>query len=227
MNSEFKKLKNLSNIDCWIFDLDNTLYPVSTNLFTQINVNMSKYIMDLLKVDRDVADKMRHDYWQEYGTSLAGLMKNFEIDPAHFLEFVHNIDFSVLSKDINLLNVLIDLPGKKIVYTNGTVTYAKKVLNHRGLINVFDEIYGIENANYTPKPFPEAYKRIFAKSNIIYDRSAMFEDESRNLKVPFDLGLKTILICDRPTNENHIDYSVENLPDFLRQIISTSFIEKN
>ena len=96
LNSEFKKLKNLSNIDCWIFDLDNTLYPVSTNLFTQINVNMSNYIMDLLKVDRDVADKMRHDYWQKYGTSLAGLMKNFEIEPDHFLEFVHDIDLSLI-----------------------------------------------------------------------------------------------------------------------------------
>ena len=183
--------------------------------------------MDLLKVDKDVADKMRYAYWKEYGTSLAGLMKNFEIDPAHFLEFVHNIDFSVLSKDINLLNVLIDLPGKKIVYTNGTVTYAKKVLNHRGLINVFDEIYGIESANYIPKPSPKAYEIIFAKAKIAFNRSAMFEDEMRNLRVPYDLGLKTILICDQPSNENFINYSTKNLVNFLQQIVSSSLNKKN
>ena len=220
-------MKNLANIDCWIFDLDNTLYPASTDLFAQVCEKMTSYIANTLNVDKAKADKIRYEYWQKYGTSLAGLMKNFKIDPDHFLEVVHDIDFSILSEDSNLLNALKELPGRKIVYTNGTAPYAKEVLKFRGLAGVFDEIYGVENANYIPKPFPEAYKMIFAQSNIIYNRSAMFEDESRNLKVPFDLGLKTILICDRPTNENHVDYSVENLPDFLRQIISTSFIEKN
>ena len=220
-------MQNLANIDCWIFDLDNTLYPASTDLFAQVCEKMTSYIANTLNVDKAKADKMRYEYWQKYGTSLAGLMKNFKIDPDHFLEVVHDIDFSVLNKDSKLVDTLNELPGRKIVYTNGTVPYAREVLKYRGLADAFDEIYGVENANYIPKPCPEAYKMIFAKSNIIYNRSAMFEDESRNLKVPFDLGLKTILICDRPTNENHVDYSVENLPDFLRQIISTSFIEKN
>ncbi|MAI18040.1 MAG: pyrimidine 5'-nucleotidase [Rhodobacteraceae bacterium TMED111] len=220
-------MKNLANIDCWIFDLDNTLYPASTDLFAQVSEKMSGYIANFLDIDKAKADKMRYKYWQKYGTSLAGLMRNFKIDPDHFLEVVHDIDFSVLNKDSKLINTLNELPGRKIVYTNGTVPYARKVLKYRGLADAFDEIYGIENANYIPKPSPKAYEMIFAKSNIIYNRSAMFEDEIRNLKVPFDLGLKTILICDRPTSENHVDYSVESLPDFLRQIISTSLTEKH
>ena len=220
-------MKNLAKIDCWIFDLDNTLYPASTDLFAQVSEKMSGYIANFLDIDKSKAEKMRSKYWQEYGTSLAGLMKNFKIDPDHFLKVVHDIDFSVLSKDSKLLSALNKLPGRKIVYTNGTVPYAREVLKYRGLAGVFDEIYGVENANYIPKPFPEAYELIFAKAKIIYNRSAMFEDEVRNLKVPFDLGLKTILVCDSPTNENYVDYSVENLPDFLRQIISTSLTEKN
>ncbi len=220
-------MKSLANIDCWIFDLDNTLYPSSTDLFAQVCEKMTNYIANTLNVDKAKADKMRYEYWQEYGTSLAGLMRNFKIDPDHFLEVVHDIDFSVLSKDSKLLNALNELPGRKIVYTNGTVSYANEVLKYRGLADVFDEIYGVENTNYIPKPFPEAYKLIFAKAKIVYNRSAMFEDEVRNLKVPFDLGLKTILICDTPTNENYVDYSVGDLPDFLRQIISTSLIDKN
>ena len=214
-------MKNLSNIDCWIFDLDNTLYPESTNLFAQIQSNMSQYIMDLLKVDKDVADKMRYEYWKEYGTSLAGLMKNFEIDPDHFLEIVHDIDFSILSKNINLLNVLKKLPGRKIVYTNGTVLYARKVLKHCGLLEVFDEIYGIESANYIPKPSPKAYEIIFSKAKIVFNRSAMFEDEMRNLKVPYDLGLKTILICDKLPEERFVNYSTKNLVSFLQKFLST------
>ena len=220
-------MKNLGNIDCWIFDLDNTLYPASTDLFAQVCEKMTCYIANTLNVDKAKADKMRHEYWHKYGTSLAGLMKNFKIDPNHFLEVVHDIDFSVLSKDPKLLNALEELPGRKIVYTNGTAPYAREVLKYRGLADVFDEIYGVENANYIPKPSPEAFKLIFAKANVIYNRSAMFEDEVRNLKAPFDLGLKTILICDSPTNETYVDYSVKNLPDFLRQIISTSLMGKN
>ena len=158
-----KKMTNLAKIDCWIFDLDNTLYPASVNLFSQINVKMSDYIMTLLDVDKLTADKMRAVYWEKYGTSLAGLMQNHQIDPEDFLNVVHDIDFSVLSKDLNLSNSLNKLPGRKLVYTNGTAPYAREVLKYRGLTDVFDEIYGIEDAAYVPKPFPEAFEIVFSK----------------------------------------------------------------
>jgi putative hydrolase of the HAD superfamily len=184
---------------------------------------MSNYIMNLLDVDKVAADKMRAEYWKKYGTSLAGLMQNFKIDPDDFLNVVHDIDFSVLSKDLNLLEALNNLPGKKLVYTNGTVPYAREVLKYRGLIDVFDEVYGIENANYIPKPFPEAFEIIFSKANILHNRSAMFEDEVRNLEVPFNLGLKTILVSDIQSNKKYVDYTIKCLSDFLRQITSNSF----
>ena len=216
-------MKNLAEIDCWIFDLDNTLYPASVDLFGQINVKMSKYIMNLLDVDKVVADKMRALYWKKYGTSLAGLMQNYKIDPDDFLKSVHDIDFSVLPKDLNLLDALNNLPGRKLVYTNGTVPYAKEVLKYRGLLDVFDEIYGIEDASYIPKPFPEAFEIIFSKAKIVPNRSAMFEDEERNLEVPFKLGLKTILVSDVQSNVEHVSYSIKRLSDFLRQITSNPF----
>ena len=216
-------MENLAEIDCWIFDLDNTLYPASVDLFGQINVKMSNYIMNLLEVDKIAADKMRAEYWKKYGTSLAGLMQNYKIDPDDFLNIVHDIDFSVLPKDINLLDALNNLPGRKLIYTNGTVPYAKEVLKYRGLIDVFDEIYGIEDATYVPKPFPEAFEIIFSKANIAHNRSAMFEDEVRNLEVPFKLGLKTILVSDVQSNKKYVDYTIKCLSDFLRQITSNSF----
>ena len=216
-------MKNLREIDCWIFDLDNTLYPASVDLFGQINVKMSNYIMKLLEVDKVTADKMRAEYWEKYGTSLAGLMRNYKIDPNDFLNNVHDIDFSVLTKDINLLDALNNLAGRKLIYTNGTVPYAKEVLKYIGLIDVFDEIYGIEDAAYVPKPFPEAFKIIFSKASIVHNRSAMFEDEVRNLEVPSKLGLKTILVSDVQSNKKYVEYTTKCLPDFLRQITSNSF----
>ena len=220
-------MKNLSEIDCWIFDLDNTLYPASVNLFGQINTKMSNYIMKLVNVDQETAEKMRAEYWKKYGTSLAGLMQNYEIDPNDFLKVVHDIDFSVLPKDLDLLDALNNLPGRKLVYTNGTVPYAREVLKHRGLLSVFNEIYGIEDAGYIPKPFPESFEIIFSKAKIVPKSSAMFEDEERNLVVPFSLGLKTILVSDMKSNEKYVNYSIEHLSDFLRQITSNPFKLKN
>ena len=216
-------MKNLSEIDCWIFDLDNTLYPASVNLFGQINIKMSNYIMRLLDVDKATAEKMRAEYWKKYGTSLAGLMQNYKIDPNDFLKVVHDIDFSVLSKDLDLLDALNNLPGRKLVYTNGTAPYAREVLKYRGLLSVFNEIYGIEDASFIPKPFPEAFEIIFSKAKIVPNRSAMFEDEERNLEVPFKLGLKTILVSDSQSNGKYVNYSIKRLSDFLRQITSNPF----
>ena len=215
-------MKNFAEIDCWIFDLDNTLYPASTDLFSQINVKMSNYIMKLLDVDKIAADKMRAEYWKKYGTSLAGLMQNHKVDPEEFLSVVHDIDFSVLTRDSNLLNSLNKLPGRKLVYTNGTVPYAGEVLKYRGLLDAFDEIYGIEDADYVPKPFTKAFEIIFSKASIVHNTSVMFEDEVRNLEVPFKLGLKTILVSDVQSNKEYVTYSIKNLSDFLRQITSNS-----
>ena len=179
--------------------------------------------MNLLDVNKVEADKMRAEYWKKYGTSLAGLMRNYKIDPDDFLNNVHDIDFSVLPKDLNLLEALNNLPGRKLVYTNGTVPYAREVLKYRGLLNVFDEIYGIEDATYVPKPFTEAFEIIFSKANIAHNRSAMFEDEVRNLEVPFKLGLKTILVSDIQSNKKYVDYTIRCLSDFLRKITSNYF----
>lgn len=174
--------------------------------------------MKLLDVDKVTADKMRAEYWKKYGTSLAGLMQNYSIDPDDFLNTVHDIDFSVLPKDINLLDALNNLPGRKIIYTNGTAPYAREVLKYRGLLDVFNEIYGIEDAAYVPKPFPKAFEIIFSKASIVHNKSAMFEDEVRNLKVPYKLGLKTILVSDAQSNRKYVEYTTNCLPDFLRQI---------
>ena len=179
--------------------------------------------MKLLDVNKATAEKMRAEYWKKYGTSLAGLMHNYKIEPNDFLKVVHDIDFSMIPRDLDLLDALNNLPGRKLVYTNGTVPYAKEVLKYRGLLSVFNEIYGIEDATYIPKPLPESFEIIFSKAKIVPNRSAMFEDEERNLEVPFKLGLKTILVSDVQSNGKYVSYSIESLSDFLRQITSNPF----
>ena len=204
----------------WVFDLDNTLYPPAVRLFDQIEVKMTDYMVQLLGIEPAAANELRQQYWQTYGTTLAGLMQEHDIAPDPFLHDVHQIDFSALMPDLDLAEAIAALPGRKIVYTNGTAPYARQVLSARALSGLFDAIYGVEHANYYPKPKAAAYELVFKRDGLAADRAAMFEDEARNLAVPFSLGMRTILVNGtRPEKADNIDFETHDLTAFLRQIV--------
>tara|TARA_B100000787_G_scaffold151976_1_gene125277 strand:- start:307 stop:951 length:645 start_codon:yes stop_codon:yes gene_type:complete len=208
-----------SHVTQWVFDLDNTLYPPEARLFDQIEVKMSAYVMHSLGVDRATADRLRQDYWREYGTTLAGLMREHDVDPAPYLFDVHDIDLSHLDKDPALANAIKALPGRKIVYTNGTAPYARQVLTARGLDRVFEAVYGVEEANFLPKPELGAFKTIFALDGIQPQQAAMFEDEPRNLKVPHSLGMKTVHVAPEPITAPYLQHHTNDLRRFLEHLV--------
>ena len=202
-------------IETWVFDLDHTLYPPSVNLFAQIEVKMTDWVMRVAGVDRPRADHLRQHYWEKYGTTLAGLMQEHQADPGPYLHDVHDIDFSALSPDPHLAHLIDTLPGRKIVYTNGCVPYAKNVLQGRGLSGAFDAIYGVEDADFLPKPRADAFDLVFAKDGLTPARAIMFEDDPRNLVVPDRLGMRTVLVADHEMTAGHIDHHTADLTAFL------------
>ena len=102
---------SFTHVETWVFDLDNTLYPPEMALFDQINVRMTDWVMRTLGVDQPEADALRHRYWRDHGTTLAGLMRHHGIDPGPYLEEVHEIDFTVLVPDAGLARAIAALPG--------------------------------------------------------------------------------------------------------------------
>ena len=206
---------SFSHVDTWVFDLDNTLYPPRMRLFDQIEQRMTAWVMRELGVDHARANHLRGHYWQLYGTTLAGLMREHAIDPAGYLEEVHDIDFSVLEADPQLADRIAALPGRRIVYTNGDAPYAQKVLTARGLSGLFDAVYGVEHAGYRPKPEAAAFETVFALDGLTPGRAAMFEDDPRNLAVPHAMGLRTIHIAPAPEPAPHIHHHAEDLSGFL------------
>ena len=78
------KHADFSHVRTWIFDLDNTLYPPEARLFDQIEHRMENWIIARLGVSQDRAKTLRSSYWQEHGTTLAGLMAEHDIDPWDF-----------------------------------------------------------------------------------------------------------------------------------------------
>ncbi|MBL9075403.1 pyrimidine 5'-nucleotidase [Tabrizicola sp.] len=210
---------DFAQVTTWVFDLDNTLYPPHMRLFDQIEVRMTDWVMQALQVDRAHADHLRAYYWATYGTTLAGLMREHGVDPGPYLNEVHDIDFSVLSPDPDLARSIASLPGRKIIYTNACAPYAEKVLAARGLAGLFDAIYGVEHAEFHPKPDAHAFATVFAKDGLDPTRGAMFEDDSRNLAVPHALGMKTVHVAPRPEPADHIHHHTDDLAAFLARLV--------
>ena len=210
---------HFSHVRHWVFDLDNTLYPPSARLFDQIEVKMTDYVMAELGVDHAEADRLRKHYWREHGTTLAGLMQEHGIDPDPYLVAVHDISFAPLDPDAELAARIRDLPGRRIVYTNGSAPYAERVLEARGLAGLFDGIYGVEHADYRPKPERQAFDTVFAKAGIAPQTAAMFEDDPRNLAAPHAMGMRTVHVAPAPHDGDHIHHHTDDLTGFLSRLL--------
>ncbi|CUH43906.1 pyrimidine 5'-nucleotidase [Ruegeria atlantica] len=209
---------SFSHVTQWVFDLDNTLYPPHMQLFDQIEVLMTDYVVQAIGVDRAEADRLRSHYWREYGTTLAGLMAEHDLDPEPYLYAVHQVDMSHMDPDAELADHIRCLPGRRIVYTNGSAPYAERVLKARGLSGLFDAVYGVEHAGYRPKPEQAAFEAIFAQDGIDADKAAMFEDDPRNLAAPHAMGMRTVHVAPEPHKADHIHHHTDDLTAFLSRL---------
>lgn len=211
--------QHFAHVTDWVFDLDNTLYPPAARLFDQVEQRMIAFVMDSLRVSHAEANRLRDRYWREHGTTLAGLMAEHDLDPVPFLENVHDISLDHLDSDMDLAARIRALPGRKIVYTNGTASYAARVVERRGLSGVFDALYGVEHAQYRPKPERAAFDSIFRQSGVTPQRAAMFEDEPRNLAAPHDMGMRTVLVAPNAFAADHIHHHTSDLSEFLARLV--------
>ncbi len=210
--------QHFTHVSTWVFDLDNTLYPPSARLFDQIEVRMTNWVMQALGVDRARANHLRQHYWQTYGTTLAGLMAEHDIDPAPYLVDVHDISFHPLHPDPELAARIRALPGRRIVYTNGSAPYAQRVLEARGLSGLFDAVYGVEHAGFRPKPDRAAFETVFAADGLTPTTAAMFEDDPRNLAAPHAMGMRTIHVAPEADPADHIHHHTDDLSGFLSHL---------
>ena len=212
--------QDFAHVRHWVFDLDNTLYHPSARLFDQIEVRMTAWVMRELKLTHAEADRLRADYWRHYGTTLAGLMEVHGIDPWPYLLDVHDISFDHLTPDPDLARAIGALPGRRIVYTNGDAIYAAKVLQARGIGHVFDAVYGVEHADFRPKPERGAFEAIFTADGTDTRKAAMFEDDVRNLAQPHAMGMRTVHVAPDPDPHPHIHHHTDDLRGFLVRLQS-------
>lgn len=225
----------LSHVSDWVFDLDNTLYPATCDLFAQIDVRMTAFVSDMLKLGEEEARAVQKRYYAEHGTTLAGLMTLHDMEPAAFLEFVHDIDLSPIPDMPELVSAIAALPGRKYVYTNGSVGHAERVSAKLGIRHLIDGVHGIESAGYVPKPAQGAYEAFIATHNVAPHKGAFFEDLERNLVSPAEMGFATVLVTSdhdwshepegaRPgaradVMPGHVHFETDDLAGFLKALV--------
>ncbi|MCF6200401.1 MAG: pyrimidine 5'-nucleotidase [Hyphomicrobiaceae bacterium] len=223
-------MSTFDHIENWIFDLDNTLYPASCRLFDQIDQRMTSYLSDYLGVGRDEAYKLQKSYFRDHGTTMNGMMLHHQMDPEPYLQFVHDIDHSSIDPSPALASAIGALPGRKLVFTNGSASHAERVLVRLGIEGMMSDIFDIKMADYTPKPARQTYEMMIAATGIEAKRSAMFEDIARNLLVPHDMGMTTVLVKTPSDHadagaidlgsgaEPYVDHATPDLAHFLSEL---------
>ena len=221
-----EKLLN-DSFENWIFDLDNTIYDIKAGLFVKISERITEYIMTKLSFTREEANLVRSDMYKKYGLTLTGLMREYEIDPDEYLDFIHDFMHPELKYEKQLKLSLKNLSGRKFIYTNASQDHAKNILSAMGIEAEFEKILDIKATQYVPKPDPKSYE-IMLKSFGIFsnqiENSIFIEDTAKNLKPAKLLGLKTVWmenernLEDYKENANYVDYKYSDLKSFLNDI---------
>ena len=215
---------DLAHVEAWIFDLDNSLYPASCNLFELIDIRMGEYIQRLHGVDSAEARRIQKAHFHAHGTTLAGLMASHGVAPRDFLDFVHDIDLARLTADPALVASLDRLPGRKFVFTNADEGYARRVLDRLGLANAFDGMHDIHAMDYVPKPNPAAYDALCVRHGIDPKRALFADDMARNLVPAKAIGMVTLWVDNgseqgAPVDPAFIDHRAADIASWLAFVL--------
>lgn len=212
-----------AHVDTWVFDLDDTLYPRSVDLHGQMRARVVSFIADHMKIDRTTAEAIHFEYYERFGSTLQGMVQLHGVSPHDFLDFVHDIDLSVLVHNDNLIEALRALPGRRIIFTNAPRAHATAALAAMGMADLFEAIASIEDSEFIGKPNLSAFSGFFEAHGVDPKTAAMFEDRPGNLLVPHQLGMKTVFVvdplfedADRIVKPAHADLIVTDLTGFLQ-----------
>jgi putative hydrolase of the HAD superfamily len=208
---------DLRHIDTWLFDLDNTLYPAETGFMKLIEVRMTDFVERRTGLPRDEARALQKKYWTELGTTLAGLMAHHNVAPEEFLDEVHDVSLDLLEPDPRLIAALERLPGRRLIFTNGSGPHAERVLEKLGIADLMEDVFHISSADYLPKPARSTFEKMSAALKVDPRGAAFFEDSEKNLAPAADLGMTTILVgLSAPANTApFVHHRTDDLAGFL------------
>lgn len=185
---------DLQHVDTWLFDLDNTLYPMESGFMGEIEKRMTDFVQKVTRLERDDAYRLQKQYLAQYGLTLGGLIEHHGVDPEEFHAIFHDLSLEGLAHDPRLMAALERLPGRRLIFTNSDAVHTRRVLQRLRLDQLFDVVFHIGSAGYLPKPAPATFARLVAEHAIDPAATCFFEDREGNLGPAFDLGMTTVLV---------------------------------
>ncbi|MHA1107888.1 MAG: pyrimidine 5'-nucleotidase [Alphaproteobacteria bacterium] len=215
---------DLKQTETWVFDLDNTLYPVTERLLAHIDTHMGGFIANFLNIDRVEARKVQKSYFRRYGLTLRGLMLHHGLDPVRYFDEMQPIDLTEIDPNPALAGAIAGLNGRKIIYTNASARHAEMVLERLGMAGLFEAIHDIAAADYMPKPALDAYRALCGAYGIDPVRAVMVDDIARNLEPAAEIGMTTVWMRTQAEwargvdGGDHIDYVTSDLLTWLEGI---------
>jgi putative hydrolase of the HAD superfamily len=230
-----KSPRAFTHVDAWVFDLDNTLYPHHVNLWQQVDKRIGEFVSAWLNVSADEARRIQKDYYRRYGTTMRGMMTEHGVRADDYLAYVHQIDHSPLEPNAAMGAAIAKLPGRKLILTNGSTDHADAVLARLGIGEHFEAVFDIVAAELEPKPALQTYQKFLELHGVNPAKSAMFEDLARNLVVPHQLGMTTVLVVPDGSKEvvredwelegrdaEYVDHVTDDLTRFLERLAQIS-----
>jgi len=223
-----KTPRAFTDLDTWVFDLDNTLYPHHVNLWQQVDVRICEFVGAWLKVSPEQARRIQKDYYRRYGTTMRGMMTEHGVRADDYLAYVHQIDHSPLEPNPAMGEAIAKLPGAQANPDQRLDRACRQGLRRLGIGSHFEAVFDIIAAELEPKPAPQTYQKFLVAHGVNPRTSAMFEDLARNLIVPHQLGMTTVLVVPDGTRDvvredwelegrdaAHVDHVTDDLTGFL------------
>jgi putative hydrolase of the HAD superfamily len=208
---------DLQHVDTWLFDLDNTLYPESAGILRLVEAKILDYFVELTGLDAAEAWALQMRYFEAHGSAAPGLLANHDVDPQEFLRRAHDVPLDALAPDPELQAALQRLPGRRLVFTNGSRRHAERVLERLELSALFSGVFHAEAAELVAKPDPQAFQRLIAAHQVTPATTAFFEDRAVNLQPAAALGMTTVLVGSDPgaPHPDFVRYRTSHLARFL------------
>ena len=215
----------------WFFDMDDTLYNASEGMFEQIHLRMEDFIARALNLPLAQAAKVQEDYWAQYGATFLGLAKHHAIDPHEFFAATHTFDLPrFLHSDMTpsqLRHLLIKLPGRKAVITNGPREYAETIVRTLRVEDRFERLFTASDMNalgrWRCKPDTSLLAMAVAQMRVLPQHCVLVEDSLANLKSAKKLGMKTVWcvgyrrrLTERCKKPAYVDVVIENIAELIR-----------
>jgi len=216
-----------SGVSCWVFDLYNTLYPQASNLFARVSARMTRFIGQEFSLAEDDARALQKRLFLKYGTTMRGLMVEHDMDPIRFLDDVHDIDVSDMDRDPRLATLIEKLPGRRVIFTNGSVPHADRITRQLGIDHLFEGTFDIVAGDFVPKPDPRPYQQMIARFDFDPTRAVMVEDMAKNLKPAAELGMTTVWLrhdlewSSDGAAGGHVHHEIADLTAWLEHITDT------